>query len=105
MFKNKNAQTGETISWLVATIIIFVIMMFFVFGASLLGSTKKVLQHKDTLFESSIDLSYSSAFQKSVYTYTLINDPTLKPRIRDYVINQSYNFDKYSEELGRLLKK
>jgi hypothetical protein len=83
MFKQKKAQTGETISWVVATIIILVIMMFFIFGASLLGSTKKVLQYKDHIFDSSEEISYATSHQKSVYTYIIMDDPILKLRIKE----------------------
>lgn len=105
MFKQKRAQTGETISWVIATVIIFVMMMFFVFGASLLGSTKKVLQHKDDLLDRSEELSYGNPFQKSVYTYHLVDDPLLEPRIKDYVINRSsYDFEENYEKLRRVLR-
>ncbi len=38
--KNKRAQLGETITWLVATIVILIVLIVSVFLASLIGKTK-----------------------------------------------------------------
>ena len=66
---NKKAQVGDTIIWLVATIIIFVILFFFVFGASILGKTKEIASFKVDLFSKS-DYSGQDVFlTKSLFTY------------------------------------
>ena len=47
---NKKAQVGDTLTWIVASVIIFVILFFFIFGSSILGKTKEVVNFKVDLF-------------------------------------------------------
>ncbi len=62
MFNNKNAQIGETITWVVATLIIIVILAFSIFIASFyLGGDKSVS------FSEESDLLAS----KSLFSYLL----------------------------------
>jgi hypothetical protein len=104
MFKlNRKAQAGETISWIVATIVIFVILMFFVLGSSLLGGTKKVLAYKDGFFDGADEYNFDSHFQKSVYTYLQVEDKLLKNKIKNYFDERDFPFDERQKELRRML--
>jgi hypothetical protein len=100
---NKKAQTGETISWIVATIIIFVILMFFVLGSSLLGGTKKILTYKDSVFDSADEYIFDSHYQKSLYTYFKIEETLKKNKIKTYLEEKGFNFEEKQKELRRLL--
>lgn len=42
MLNNKKAQIGETMTWVIATIIIVVIMSIFIYTSTLLAKTKSV---------------------------------------------------------------
>ena len=69
---NKKSQIGETLTWLVATLIIVIILVFFLFGASMLADTKdaakgftksfnqEVLFKKDDLFLKKSIIAYFS---------------------------------------------
>lgn len=100
---NKKAQTGETISWIVATIIIFVVLMFFVLGASLLGGTKEVSQYAENPFDNSGDYDFDFHHQKSVYSYFISEDSTTKVKIKNYLEEEGYPFDERQKELRGLL--
>jgi hypothetical protein len=47
---HNKGQIGDTITWVIATIIIIVILIFFIFGSSMLASTKSVGKYKESLF-------------------------------------------------------
>lgn len=79
--QNNKGQMGETLTWVIATIIIVVILMFFIFGASLLGTTKNVTSYKNNLFSDSEYTSESVFLQKSIYTYLATDTDFLKKKI------------------------
>lgn len=71
---NKKAQIGDTLIWIVATIIIFVILFFFIFGSSILGKTKDATNFKPSLFSKS-DFDYHDVFlTKSLFTYLIFEN-------------------------------
>jgi len=66
---NNKAQLGDTLTWLVATIIIFVLLFFFIFGASVLGKTKSITEFKPSLFSKSEFKEKDIYLAKSIFTY------------------------------------
>ncbi len=66
---NKKAQLGDTLTWIVATIIIFVILSFFIFGSSVLGKTKDATQFKPSLFSKEGFEPSDTFLTKSLLTY------------------------------------
>jgi uncharacterized metal-binding protein len=83
---NKKGQIGETLTWLIATIIIVVVLIFFIFGASVLGSTKKVGNFKDSLFSESIFEGDDVFLKKSLFTYYTINKDYDREMILDDLV-------------------
>ena len=79
--QNNRAQMGETITWVIATIIIVVLLMFFIFGASMLGTTKSVGGFKESLFSSPEYSSEDLFIQKSIYSYLAASTDVLKKKI------------------------
>lgn len=71
--KNKRAQVGDTVTWVIATIIIVVMIFFFVFGASLLADTKSVQKFRDKLISPESVVEYDLMLSKSLYTYFKID--------------------------------
>ena len=69
IISDKRGQVSDTVTWIVATIVIIVIMMFFVFGASLLASTKNVGKYKSSLLSSEEDIGDDIFLKKSLFTY------------------------------------
>jgi len=70
--RNRKGQIGETLTWMVATVLIIVVLIFFIFGASMLGKTKEVrAEFKETLTSKSIFEGGDSFLKKSLYTYNL----------------------------------
>jgi len=53
--RNKRAQVGETLTWIVATIIIIVVLLVFIYASIALGKTKSVHKIKISAEESSVD--------------------------------------------------
>lgn len=43
LIKNKKAQVGETMTWIVATVIILVVMFLFIFAVSLISPNKEAM--------------------------------------------------------------
>jgi hypothetical protein len=67
LFLNKQGQVSDTITWVVATLIIIVLLLFSVLIASTLGETKG----------ESIGINFNNNYiipQKSFYAYLLNND-------------------------------
>ncbi|MBS3084371.1 hypothetical protein J4411_00465 [Candidatus Pacearchaeota archaeon] len=67
----KKGQVGETLTWIVATLLVIILLIFFIFGSSLLGKTKKL---GNTFRES---LTSSQTFEGT--------DPLLKKSLFAYV--------------------
>lgn len=55
MLSNKKAQIGETLTWVVATIIIVVVLLIFIYVSIALGKSKAVDTIKIKTEESSVD--------------------------------------------------
>lgn len=83
---NKKGQIGETLTGLIATIIIVVVLIFFIFGASVLGNTKKVGNFKDSLFSELIFEGDDVFLKKSLFTYYTINKDYDREMILDDLV-------------------
>ncbi len=72
---NKKAQTGTTLTWIVATIIIIVLLTVTIFLAQFSSSNKKVSfsSEKDTLVSKSF-FGYLSTNNKDIYNQIKIGD-------------------------------
>ncbi len=93
--KNQKAQIGETMTWIVATIIIVVILILSLYTTSLLAQTKKIASYK---YERESDL----LMEKSLFSYFLAEDEITKAFIYDWLREQDFNADLEDklEELG-----
>lgn len=87
MLNNKNkGQIGETMTWVVATIVIIVILIISIYAASLLANTKKTLSYQKEKRESDL------LMEKSLFAYFSIND-TKKNLIYDKLKQQEFDVD------------
>lgn len=67
---NKKAQVADTVTWIIATIIILVILFLFILGSSLFSETKKITSYKSSLFSDKGSNFYSNIYlSKSLYSY------------------------------------
>ncbi len=67
---NSKGQIGETLTWIVATLIIIVILVFFILGSSLLSGTKKVGDtFRESLTSSQVFEGTDLFLKKSLFTY------------------------------------
>ena len=66
---NNKGQIGETLTWIVATVIILLVLTFFIFGASLLGKTKKVGTFRESLTSKETFEGTDVFLKKSLFTY------------------------------------
>ena len=71
--KNQKAQIGETVTWIVATLIIIFILVTFIFAASLMGKAKSIASKKIALKTSSgvtetswVEVKTIFAFEKNI---------------------------------------
>ncbi len=75
MIKDKNAQIGETVTWMVATIIIVAVLIISLFVAFGLAKTKKKLpfiekRKSDILMEKSLFTYFSADDAKKAEIYS-----------------------------------
>ena len=79
MFKklNSRGQVGETLTWIVATIIIIILVLFFIFGSSLLASTKSISSDfRPSLSLTGHFIGTDPFLRKSLFTYvTILSEP------------------------------
>jgi hypothetical protein len=70
---NSKAQVGETLTWIVATILVVVLLIFFIFGSSLLSGTKKVSDtFRESLTSGQVQEGNDVFLQKSLFAYASI---------------------------------
>ena len=76
---NSRGQIGETLTWIVATIIIVVMLIFFILGSSLLSGTKNVGDtFRQSLTSAQVVQGTDLFLKKSLFTYTSIGSDTNK---------------------------
>ena len=75
---NLKGQVGETLTWLVATILIVILLIFFIFGASLLGGTKKIGGFRESLTSGQTFEGGDLFLKKSLFTYVSLSSETKK---------------------------
>ncbi|MCR4327357.1 MAG: hypothetical protein NUV46_02130 [Nanoarchaeota archaeon] len=71
--KDSKGQIGETLTWIVATLIIIVILIVFIFGASLLGKTKVVGNFRESLTSGKSIEEIDPFLRKSFFTLFSLN--------------------------------
>ncbi len=81
--KKTKGQVGETLTWIVATLLIIVLLLFFIFGASLLGKTKKVGNFRSSLTSKSSFEGGDIFLKKSLFTYV-----SLGPQSKRIVVDK-----------------
>lgn len=97
MFANKKAQIGETMTWIVATIVIVVILIISIYISSLLGETKNIVSYDD--FDRENDL----LMEKSVLAYFLAGeDRTILDKIEQQEVYG--NLGNKIKEVGGVLR-
>ena len=83
LIKSRNGQLGDTITWIVATVVIVAILLFFIFGASLLANTKKIGVFKESLTSKPVFGGEDIFLKKSLYTYYVVNSGDSKRVIEE----------------------
>ncbi|MDA3836939.1 MAG: hypothetical protein PF542_04920 [Nanoarchaeota archaeon] len=83
--KNNKAQIGDTVTWLIATIVIVVFLMFFIFAAAMLGNTKVVGGFKSSLFSSEKLVGDEIIVKKTIYSFLTAKGDTSKKKIGEYL--------------------
>jgi|APSaa5957512576_1039674.scaffolds.fasta_scaffold31073_2 hypothetical protein len=109
---NSRGQVAETITWIVATLIVILLLVFFIFGASMLGSTRVVKgDFKESLISKSVTSEADLFLKKSLISYySLSGENTKKSLNKDLVIlsnngNFKGNYSVELRELGGLIGK
>ena len=93
--KNPRGQVGDSLSWLVATILIVVLLLFFVFGSSLLAETKNI--KKTESLESKFLLKNEDIFlKKSLFTFYSVNENNqviMEKELKNLETKKAFNLD------------
>ncbi len=90
---NKKAEIGTTMTWIVATVIIVIMLLIFLFGASLLAGLKKAQVAGGDLFVSS-DYTRTDKWinTKSAMAYLITSD---KGSAEKWAEKNEINFEEY----------
>lgn len=108
LIKNKKAQMGETMTWVVATLIILFLLSISIYGASVLANLKSDPS-------SALSLGHSRTqdvvMENSLFAYFSVEDGDLKNEIKSNLgeLNDQENFpykdfDERFEELKEVLE-
>jgi len=68
MFDNRKAQIGETMTWVVATIIIIAVLIISIYAASLLANTKVIIPYQKEKKDGDL------LMEKSLFAYFSVDD-------------------------------
>ena len=95
---NSKGQIGETLTWIVATIIIIVMLIFFILGSSLLSGTKKVGDtFRGSLTSTQVFQGTDLFLKKSLFTYASLgsdaNKILLDKQLSRMADNGQFNLD------------
>ena len=85
---NKKAQIGETITWVVATVIIIFVLIFFLFGASMLAQTKNVGTFRNSLVSPASYQGDDIYLKKNLFTYYSVDKDFNKKLIEKYLLQE-----------------
>ena len=102
MLNSKKAQIGETLTWIIATIIIILIMVVFIYISSSLAEKTKIIDLKDKVFSEKYKTN-DIMLGKSLFVYLLIKDSSEK----EFIYNQlkkDEELNKFYEDLDSKLK-
>ncbi len=77
--KNKKAQIADTLAWVIATVIIVVLLVLFIFISSMLASGRVVKgEVRDSLFSKTVSDTTDLSLTKTLITYYTIKDNVVK---------------------------
>lgn len=79
MLNNKKAEIGETITWLVATVIIIVVLIIFVYASNVLGTFQTI-----TVSSGEVSVTYNSNLQTKT-NLAFDKNPANKEKINNWI--------------------
>lgn len=91
---SKRGQIGETITWIVATLIILVILMISTYVSSLLAEKEKILRD-----DSGLNAGGNILLKESLFAY-LLTENSEKETVHEQ-IQKNLDLNQFSVELGR----
>lgn len=89
MLHNKRAQIGETLTWVIATLIIIFILVVFVYASVLMGKAKTINANKLSAKFSETKSEISWIEMKTFFAYS-INDEN-KNKIESWIMEVDSN--------------
>lgn len=91
--KNKKAQIGETMTWVVATIVIIAILITSLYITAKLAESKKVIHYVKGVFSEEYERTDDLIMEKSIFSYFLVEDEEKKTFIYDQLRGQEFHTD------------
>ena len=76
VIKNSKGQVGETLTWVIATILIVVFLLLFLLGSSMLGETKKIGNFQKSLTSKETFEGTDPFLKKSLFTLLSLHSET-----------------------------
>ena len=95
--KNKKGQVGETMTWIVATLIIIVVLTISIYVSSVLGEAKSIIPQTDSFGRD--NLIEKSLTKKSMFSFLLTKGPGDEIIYDELIKNRELN--EFSKELGK----
>ena len=95
--KNKKGQVGETMTWIVATLIIIVVLTISIYVSSVLGEAKSIIPQTDSFGRD--NLIEKSLTKKSMFSFLLTKGPGDEIIYDELIKNRELS--EFSKELGK----
>ena len=95
--KNKKGQVGETMTWIVATLIIIVVLTISIYVSSVLGEAKSIIPQTDSFGRD--NLIEKALTKKSMFSFLLTKGPGDEIIYDELIKNRELS--EFSKELGK----
>lgn len=94
---NKKAQAGETMTWIVATLVIVFILFLGIFAANILSKGNKLEQSKSSRLSKVYSRTSDFLMLKSLLTYFSLEDDENKELLYDKLMEMKENKNFYGD--------
>jgi len=103
MLTQKKAQIAETMTWIVATLIIIGTLIIFIYTSSILAEKTKIIGLKNSIF-SKYEKNEDLIMEKSLSALFSIKDPSNKEIVYSRLINDNEEGKFYGDLESRIKK-
>lgn len=105
MLNNKRGQVAETMTWVVATLIIIVLLSISIYATTILANAKSVSSKTESVFSLGYSRTQDVVMENSLFAYFQINDSSVQAKIGDDLSSraeQGYFYADFDSKLKKL---